>query len=221
MKVLVSTIIISTLMVLPASCDRQQLAEEVPGQTSSPVTEDPPVADRAIYIFIGGSHNGNFASGYDSGRQGIDTRCADALNAVYSFLSPVAISGMISFKNDSLRNLVATDHADTKVYGITASAVKTQLADSWTDLLDEGPLVNLGTALELSDSWWTGSDIMGNTAADRCDSTLDDGNGWDVNLPEPPPYEGIVGSTTGLAGEWVSSSSVNCSSSRFFLCVAY
>ena len=41
---------------------------------------------------------------------------------------------------------------------------------------------------------------MGNTAADRCDSTLEDGNGWDVNLPEPPPYEGVVGSTTGLAG---------------------
>ena len=56
MKALLSTIMICTLTVLPASCDRQQLTDEVPGQTDSPVTEDPPAADRAIYVFIGGSH---------------------------------------------------------------------------------------------------------------------------------------------------------------------
>lgn len=212
------------LLLLPVlsasflSCERQQLTDEVIAGTNKPEAAEP----GGIYVFIGGSNDGDFTSEYPSGREGADARCACAIDSAYPFISLSSVRGMISFKNDSLHDVVLPESRGMPVYGITPGAVETRLADSWNDLMDAGtgPSVSLEAALGMSGTWWTGSDSSGSPVPERCDSTGADGAGWDDNHPAPPRF-GKVGSNTGLAAEWVSYSSANCNNDHFYLCVAY
>jgi hypothetical protein len=173
-------------------------------------------APNNIYIYNGGTHNGNFLN-----RTTADALCQTAASGFTALSGKRFKKAFISFSGfDQIKDLVPAQYAALSVYGLKSDGTETLLKDTWNNLWTSSGIGDtLQNTVGIVDGWWSGS------AADGSFSGISSScREWTCNTnPCDPAASGIAGRfNNNSAAMWLTGVGYACDATLIhFLCVAY
>lgn len=186
--------------------------------TSAYVTVSVTTQSDAVYMFATDTHTGNLTTTTTaSARADIDDYCVDAKSALYPTLPCLNVRAFISITtSDCIAAMPGNFGVPTgkRIVGPTG----TEIATSWTDLLDGSILENLKNADIAQNKWWSGSDYTGKYLVTDACVACNTCTGWTVGTNAS---QGETGTTNKTDSTWIDDGPDNCNNSRHVLCVCW
>lgn len=160
-----------------------------------------------MYLFPGGTAPGDFG-----GRGPADALCSATRAASFSALDCSNVRAFVGTGalGGQLKNFpdLFSVPSDRPIAGFTGISI----ANDWADLFDGSIANSLSQALELNDTYWTGSNASGD-ASNACYDTAV----WTRSTGG----SGVYGDHTGMGGNWLQAGNSACEVERTILCLCF
>lgn len=165
-----------------------------------------------IYIFDGGSHDGNLGS-----RKAANNICKTAAAGFTALAGKKYVKAFISFSaTDQIKDLVSAKYGTLPVYGLVAAGTEIMLENTWDGLWGSNILNTMHDATGINNIWWSGSDTDGTYIDDATAC-----NGWTSSSSAPAAVGGAGIYNNNTDTTWLYFGNSGCDSSLNLMCIAY